>query len=227
MIDAVDAAAAADVSIVIVGTNDDWESEGWDRAELELPGRQDELIARVAEVCPRTVVVVNAGSPVAMPWAESVSRRCSWRGSPARRWATRWPTSCSATSSRRAGCRSRSRAGSRTPRRSSIIPGRNGVAAIPRTPPRRLPLVRHRRARAAVRVRPRARLRRRVDHLGAGARSVHRRGRPDQHERPRRRRVVQVYVHRDGHDGAGDEPTQRLVGFAKIDVPADGLRRPR
>ena len=67
------AAAAADVSIVIVGTNDDWESEGWDRAELELPGRQDELISRVADVCPRTVVVVNAGSPVAMPWLESVA----------------------------------------------------------------------------------------------------------------------------------------------------------
>ena len=72
MADAVDAAAAADVAIVIVGTNDDWESEGWDRAELGLPGRQDELIDRVVEVCPRTVVVVNAGSPVAMPWAESV-----------------------------------------------------------------------------------------------------------------------------------------------------------
>ena len=72
MADAVDTAAAADVAIVIVGTNDDWESEGWDRAELGLPGRQDELIDRVVEVCPRTVVVVNAGSPVAMPWAEAV-----------------------------------------------------------------------------------------------------------------------------------------------------------
>ena len=73
MVAAVDAAAGADVSIVIVGTNDDWESEGYDRAELELPGRQDELIARVAEVCPHTVVVVNAGSPVAMPWVDSVA----------------------------------------------------------------------------------------------------------------------------------------------------------
>jgi beta-glucosidase len=32
--------------------------------------------------------------------------------------------------------------------------------------------------------------------------------------------VAQVYAHRDGHDGAGDEPVQRLVGFAKRHVPA-------
>jgi len=70
---AVDAAASADLSIVVVGTNDDWESEGWDRADLDLPGRQDELVRRVAEVSPATVVVVNAGSPVAMPWVDDVS----------------------------------------------------------------------------------------------------------------------------------------------------------
>ena len=72
MIAAVDAAAEADVAIVVVGTNDDWESEGWDRAVLELPGQQDELIRNVAAVNPRTVVVVNAGSPVAMPWLADV-----------------------------------------------------------------------------------------------------------------------------------------------------------
>ena len=33
---------------------------------------------------------------------------------------------------------------------------------------------------------------------------------------------MQVYAHRDGHDGAGDEPDQRLAGFAKVDVPAGG-----
>jgi beta-glucosidase len=70
--DAVALAAAADVSIVVVGTNDDWESEGWDRTELELPGDQDELVRRVAEVSAVTIVVVNAGSPVAMPWLHDV-----------------------------------------------------------------------------------------------------------------------------------------------------------
>ena len=69
---AVDAAASADLSIVIVGTNDDWESEGWDRVDIELPGRQDELVQRVADVSPATVVVVNAGSPVGMPWLNEV-----------------------------------------------------------------------------------------------------------------------------------------------------------
>jgi beta-glucosidase len=70
--DAVDAAADADLSIVVVGTNDNWESEGWDRTTLELPGRQDELVRRVAEVSAATVVVVNAGSPITMPWLADV-----------------------------------------------------------------------------------------------------------------------------------------------------------
>jgi len=70
--DAVELAASADCTIVVVGTNDDWESEGWDRADLALPGAQDELIRRVAAVSQRTIVVVNAGSPVTMPWLDVV-----------------------------------------------------------------------------------------------------------------------------------------------------------
>ncbi len=70
--EAVDTAARCDVSIVIVGTNDDWESEGWDRADIALPGEQDRLVHEVAKVSKRTVVVVNAGSPVAMPWLDEV-----------------------------------------------------------------------------------------------------------------------------------------------------------
>jgi beta-glucosidase len=70
--DAASAAADADLAIVVVGTNDDWESEGWDRTTLQLPGRQDELVHRVAAAAPRTVVVVNAGSPVTMPWLDEV-----------------------------------------------------------------------------------------------------------------------------------------------------------
>ena len=70
--EAVAAAAQCDLAIIVVGTNDDWECEGWDRASIDLPGRQNELIERVASVCPRTVVVINAGSPVAMPWLDAV-----------------------------------------------------------------------------------------------------------------------------------------------------------
>lgn len=66
---AVAAAAAADVAIVVVGTNDDWESEGHDRDSMDLPGAQDELVRRVCAANPRAVVVVNTGSPVTMDWA--------------------------------------------------------------------------------------------------------------------------------------------------------------
>ncbi|MFM7391964.1 MAG: glycoside hydrolase family 3 C-terminal domain-containing protein, partial [Actinomycetota bacterium] len=70
---AVQLAAESDVAIVVVGTNDEWETEGHDRDTIALPGRQDDLVSRVAEVNPRTVVVVNAGAPVAMPWLSEVS----------------------------------------------------------------------------------------------------------------------------------------------------------
>jgi beta-glucosidase len=70
---AVDAARVADAAVVVVGTNDEWETEGSDRADITLPGRQDELVAKVAAVNPRTIVVVNAGAPVAMPWLDDVA----------------------------------------------------------------------------------------------------------------------------------------------------------
>ncbi|MDH3295033.1 MAG: glycoside hydrolase family 3 C-terminal domain-containing protein, partial [Acidimicrobiia bacterium] len=79
--DAVAAARAADVAVVVVGTNDDWETEGEDRTSLSLPGHQDALIKAVVEANPRTVVVVNTGSPVLMPWAHSVPAVIqSWLG---------------------------------------------------------------------------------------------------------------------------------------------------
>ncbi len=66
-------AAAADLAIVVVGTSEEVESEGFDRDSLALPGRQDELVHRVAAARPETVVVVNAGAPVLMPWREEVA----------------------------------------------------------------------------------------------------------------------------------------------------------
>jgi len=65
-------ASNADVALVIVGTNDDWESEGRDRDAIALPGASDELVSAVAAANPDTVVIVNAGSPVAMPWVDQV-----------------------------------------------------------------------------------------------------------------------------------------------------------
>ena len=70
---AVELAASADVAIVVVGTTEAIESEGFDRRDLALPGAQDELVRRVAAANPRTVVVVNAGAPVLLPWRDEVA----------------------------------------------------------------------------------------------------------------------------------------------------------
>ncbi|WIB34675.1 glycoside hydrolase family 3 C-terminal domain-containing protein [Curtobacterium sp. MCSS17_005] len=70
---AVDAARGADVAVVVVGTNSKVESEGYDRSSLALPGHQDDLVRAVAAANPNTVVVVNAGSPVEMPWRNDVA----------------------------------------------------------------------------------------------------------------------------------------------------------
>ncbi|MET0671936.1 MAG: glycoside hydrolase family 3 C-terminal domain-containing protein [Microbacterium pygmaeum] len=70
---AAEAAAAAEVAVVVVGTNSKVESEGYDRTDLHLPGRQDDLVRAVVAANPRTIVVVNAGSPVVMPWRDEVA----------------------------------------------------------------------------------------------------------------------------------------------------------
>ena len=65
---AVAAAQDADAVVLLVGTNRDWETEGNDRESMQLPGRQNELISAVCKANPATVVVLNTGSPVNMPW---------------------------------------------------------------------------------------------------------------------------------------------------------------
>jgi len=67
---AADAAAAADVAVVLVGTSHEWESEGRDRDTMDLPGDQNALIERVVAANPNTIVVVNAGAPVSMDWVD-------------------------------------------------------------------------------------------------------------------------------------------------------------
>jgi beta-glucosidase len=69
---AVDLAAQSDVAIVVAGLTNEWESEGFDRPDMDLVGNQNELITRVAAVNPNTVVLLNAGSPVTMPWVVDV-----------------------------------------------------------------------------------------------------------------------------------------------------------
>jgi beta-glucosidase len=67
---AVAVAGSSDVAVVFAG---DFETEGADLADIDLPGGQNRLIAAVAAANPRTVVVLNTGSAVTMPWLDSVS----------------------------------------------------------------------------------------------------------------------------------------------------------
>jgi beta-glucosidase len=73
IIEAAEAARGTDVAVVVVGTNSRVESEGYDRTTLDLPGLQDRLVHAVAAANPRTIVIVNAGSPVIMPWRHEVA----------------------------------------------------------------------------------------------------------------------------------------------------------
>src|SRR5580704_14783515 len=66
-------AAAKSASTAVVVVSDDTESEAADRASLNLPSAQNELISAVAAANPHTVVVVDAGAPVTMPWINQVS----------------------------------------------------------------------------------------------------------------------------------------------------------
>lgn len=70
---AVQLAQEADAVIAIVGLNADWETEGYDRDTLALPGRTDELVSKIAAVNKRTIVVTQSGSSITMPWADEVS----------------------------------------------------------------------------------------------------------------------------------------------------------
>jgi len=65
-------AASCEYAVVVVGTTAETESEGIDRQTIALPGRQDDLVRAVAAANPRTVVVVNSGAPVLLPWADDV-----------------------------------------------------------------------------------------------------------------------------------------------------------
>ena len=70
--EAVALAEQADIAIVVAGLTPEWETEGDDRVSMDLPGEQNQLIGRVAAVNPNTIVVLNAGSPLHMPWLDQV-----------------------------------------------------------------------------------------------------------------------------------------------------------
>ncbi|MCP4142226.1 MAG: beta-glucosidase [Chloroflexi bacterium] len=70
--DAANFARKADVAIVFAGLTFEWEGEGQDRINMDLPSEQNELIEAVAAANSNTVVVLNSGSPLHMPWADKV-----------------------------------------------------------------------------------------------------------------------------------------------------------
>ena len=70
--EAVKLAKKSDVVVLVASLTGEWESEGFDRVDMKLPGAQNELIERVAKANRNTIVVINAGSPVEMPWIDNV-----------------------------------------------------------------------------------------------------------------------------------------------------------
>ncbi|AZI44713.1 beta-glucosidase (plasmid) [Deinococcus psychrotolerans] len=70
--EAVRIAGEAEYAVVCVGTTGEWETEGVDRWGLDLPGQQNELVSAVLAANPRTVVLLQTGGPVLMPWLDAV-----------------------------------------------------------------------------------------------------------------------------------------------------------
>ncbi len=112
--EAVEAARVADVAIVVVGTNFRHEAEGRDRAQLKLPGCQDDLVDAVMAANPNTIVILNSGAPVELPWRNHARAiLVSWFGGqelgsaigdilsgicePGGRLPTTWPTTLEET----------------------------------------------------------------------------------------------------------------------------------
>ncbi|MBJ3785579.1 glycoside hydrolase family 3 C-terminal domain-containing protein [Devosia sp. MSA67] len=71
--EAVAAARAAETAVIFIGRNGEWDTEGSDLDGILLPGRQNELVEAVAAANPRTVVVLQTGGPVEMPWVGNVA----------------------------------------------------------------------------------------------------------------------------------------------------------
>ena len=70
--EAISLAKQADKVVVFAGLPDSFESEGYDRQNLDLPASQNHLIAELLKVQSNIVVVLHNGSPVVMPWQNQV-----------------------------------------------------------------------------------------------------------------------------------------------------------
>lgn len=70
--EAAKAASAADVILIFAGLDEIGEAEGIDRTDMKMPKAQNELIQTLAELYDNVIVVLSAGAPVEMPWADKV-----------------------------------------------------------------------------------------------------------------------------------------------------------
>lgn len=70
---AVSLAKSAEVVIIMAGLPETYESEGFDREHLHMPDSHNELISKICEINKNVVVILSAGSPISMPWLDSVS----------------------------------------------------------------------------------------------------------------------------------------------------------
>ena len=70
--EAVSAAKAADVALVFIGLTEEFEAEGYDRDDIEMPAAHNALVAEIVKANPNTIVVLAGGSVVTMPWINDV-----------------------------------------------------------------------------------------------------------------------------------------------------------
>lgn len=68
--EAIDLAKSVNQVVLCVGTSGEWESEGQDRTSMSLPPGSDDLVAAILSANPKTVVLVQSGTPVSMPWVD-------------------------------------------------------------------------------------------------------------------------------------------------------------
>ncbi|CAG8943887.1 unnamed protein product [Penicillium salamii] len=79
--EAVKVASEVDQVVLIAGLSAEWEAEGEDRSHMNLPPHSDDLISRVLDSNPNTVVVIQSGTPVEMPWvSKAKSILHAWYG---------------------------------------------------------------------------------------------------------------------------------------------------
>ncbi len=71
--EAAEAARNAETALVFIGRNGEWDTEGSDLPGIALPGRQNELVEAVVAANPNTIVVLQSGGPVEMPWISKVA----------------------------------------------------------------------------------------------------------------------------------------------------------